>query len=304
MVNFFEQMWFAPKWHHWIVIILLLPVSLIWGITAYIRHFLITPKDLDIQIISIGNLIVGGTGKTPFLISLAKEINAKNIFIVSRGYGRKSRGLIEVSKNGNMVTTVENSGDEAMLIANSLPNTSIIVSENRINGINKAKKLGADVILLDDGHNQFGIKKLDIILEPNSIKNYFPMPSGPFREFWFMNKRADLILKDEVDFKREVSFENLTNKMLLVTAIANPSRLDEYLPNGVVERYYMLDHSYFDEAKIAIEMKRCGANSILVTEKDFVKMNTFKLPISKIKLKLEINSDIVSTVNRYIERCK
>jgi tetraacyldisaccharide 4'-kinase len=304
MVNFFEQMWFAPKWYHWIVIVLLLPISLLLGIIAYLRHFLITPKDLKIQIISIGNLIVGGAGKTPFLISLAKEINAKNIFIISRGYGRQSTGLIEVSKNGDIATTVENSGDEAMLIANSLQNASVIVSENRINGINKAKELGADVILLDDGHNQFGIKKLDIILEPNSIKNYFPMPSGPFREFWFMKYKSDLILREDIDFKRKVSFENLTKKMLLVTAIANPNRLDEYLPSGVVEKYYMLDHSYFDEAKIASKMSQCMVNSILVTEKDFVKMNTFKLPISKIKLKLEINIDVISVVNRYIERFK
>jgi tetraacyldisaccharide 4'-kinase len=304
MVSFFETIWFAPKWYHWLVAILLLPISILWGIIAYFRRSFITPQDLQIPIISLGNLIVGGSGKTPFLISLAKELNAKNIHIVSRGYGRVSSGLIEVSHKGKILTTVEKSGDEAMLIASSLPSASVIVSENRTNGIIRAKELGADIILLDDGHNQISIKKLDIILEPNHIKNYLPMPSGPFREYWFMSKKADLILKDEVDFKREVEFENLTKKMLLVTAIANPSRLDRYLPNGIIDRYFQKDHSYFDEVKIANKMSKIGANSILVTEKDFVKMSAFKLPISKIKLKLEINSDVISTVNRYIEGYK
>lgn len=304
MTSFFESMWFLPRWYHLFFAIFLAPFGVIFGLIAYFRRIFVIPKDLSIPVISIGNIIVGGSGKTPFLISIAQKLNAKNIFIISRGYGRKSKGLIEVSHNGKIMTTVENSGDEAMLIANTLPNSSVIVSENRINGINRAKELGADVILLDDGHNQLGIKKFDIILQPSNIKNYLPMPAGPFREFWFMSKKADLILKEDIDFKRKVEFENLTSKMLLVTAIANPNRLNKYLPDGVIAKYYMSDHSYFNEENIANQMSKYSATSILVTEKDFVKMSNFKLPISKIKLKLEININVISAVNRYIERYK
>ena len=74
-------------------------------------------KDFGIPIISVGNLVVGGSGKTPFTIAIAKEL--KDVAIISRGYGRKSKGLIEVSRKGMILTDVEHSGDEPMLVITS-----------------------------------------------------------------------------------------------------------------------------------------------------------------------------------------
>ncbi|MDY0195930.1 MAG: tetraacyldisaccharide 4'-kinase [Sulfurovaceae bacterium] len=299
MTKFFETIWFKTKWYHWFIVAVLLPFGLLWGTVMSIRRALAVQKDYGLPIVSIGNLIVGGTGKTPFIIELASQFDG--VFVISRGYGRQSKGLMEVSRNGNVQASVNESGDEAMLIAKSLPNISVIVSENRKAGIAYAKDKGAKVIFLDDGFNQVGIKKFDIILEPSRIANYLPFPAGPFREFWLYSKKADLVVKEDIDFTRYVTYENLKPNMILVTAIANPTRLDKFLPKGIIDKYYFDDHAYFDEEKLGLLLYKNNATSLLVTEKDAVKMDNFKLPISKIKLKLELQKSVIAKVDSYIK---
>ncbi len=295
----YEQMLFHPKWYHYPVIALLLPLSLLYGTWMFLRRTLSRKKDFGLPLVSIGNLIVGGSGKTPFVIALASRY--ENVAVVSRGYGRQSRGLVEVSRNGEILVPVEESGDEAMLMALSLPKASVIVSEDRHRAISLAKEQGAALIILDDGFNRVEIKKFEILLEPEKINNPFPFPAGPFREFAWSRKYADLVLREGSDFEREVSYENLKEKMLLVTAISDPQRLDSYLPRGVVGRVYLKDHAYFNEDELAEEMYAYGAQSLLVTQKDLVKMQDFKLPISQIKLKLKIREEIFTEIERYIQ---
>jgi len=302
MNDFFERMIFDPKWYHYILIILLAPLSFLYGLFMYFRRIFSERRSFDIPIVSIGNLVVGGSGKTPFVIALASRYT--DVAVISRGYGRKSKGLIEVSQKGKMLCTVGESGDEAMLMALSLPNASVIVSEKRAIAIELAKAKGAKLIILDDGFNRVNIDKYEILLEPKTIKNYFPFPAGAFREFWFMNVHADLILKEERDFTRVVTLEDLSSKMLLVTAIANPQRLDQYLPKEVVGKVYLADHAYFDEESVRKEMYAYGAETVLVTEKDAVKMQGFKLPLSKMKLKLEISSQTLTRIDEYINKYK
>jgi len=271
----------------------------IYGILMFIRRLLTRKQDFGIPIVSVGNLIVGGSGKTPFVIALASRY--KDVAVISRGYGRQSKGLIEVSRKGKILTTVEQSGDEPMLMAASLPHASVIVSEDRHKAIELAKKQGAKLIILDDGFNRVEIKKFEILLEPESIKNYLPFPAGAFREFWFMKKYADIIAKEGRDFVREVSFEDLTERMILLTAISNPARLDKYLPDNIVEKIYLEDHAYFDEEILKKALSDNNATSILCTSKDIMKMQSFKLPISEMKLKLEIQNKIFIKIKDYIE---
>ncbi len=299
ITHFFEQMFFHPKWYHAPVMLLLAPFSLLYGTVMFFRRTGSRKQNFGIPIVSVGNLIVGGSGKTPFAIALASRY--KNVAIISRGYGRKSKGLVEVSRAGKILVPVEQSGDEAMLMARSLPQASVIVSEDRHRAIGLAKERGAKLILLDDGFNRVEIEKFEILLEPAAIRNPFPFPAGPFREFGWSRKYADLILKEGRDFEREVTYEGLTEKMLLVTAISNPERLEKYLPEGVVSRVYLEDHAYFDEAFLEKKMGACGAKSLLVTEKDHVKMGDFKLPVSQIKLKLNIKEEVFKTIDRYIK---
>ena len=263
---------------------------------------IVAKKDLGMPIVSVGNLIVGGSGKTPFVIALASRF--KNLAIISRGYGRKSQGLVEVSQNGEILVDVSQSGDEPMLMASSLSQASVIVSEDRHKAIALAKEQGAKLIILDDGFNRVDIKKFEILLEPQDIKNYLPFPAGAFREFYFNRKYADVIVKEDNEFKRVVSFEDLSERMVLVTAISNPARLDKYLPEGVVKKVYLEDHAYFDEQRLKTIIEEQNASSLLCTSKDKVKMEGFKLAISEMKLKLEIKDEVFMKIEDYIQNYK
>ena len=308
LVSFFERLFFNPNRFDWVIILFLTPLSSLFATVMFFRRILSAKKNYNIPIISIGNLTVGGSGKTPFVIALASCYN--DTFIISRGYGRESRGLVEVSHRGKILSNVFASGDEPMLMAKSLPNSSVIVSEDRVTAIALALKQGAKLIILDDGFNRVSIKKFEILLFPKTIKNYLPFPAGPFREFFFSKKFADLNLVEERDFKRVVEIINPSQKMLLVTAISNPSRLEPFLPsnddgaNIIVDKIYFEDHAYFEEELLSQKMSELGATSLLVTQKDEVKMEGFRLPLSIMKLELQINNEVLEKIDNYIEMYK
>jgi len=298
MTQFFEAMFFNPKWYHYGVMVLLLPLSLLYGSMMFLRRISSSKNHFTIPIVSVGNLQVGGSGKTPFVIALASKY--EDVTIISRGYGRQSSGLIEVSFKGKVVVDVKESGDEAMLMAESLPNASVIVSEERTIAIELAMRAGAKLIILDDGFNRVELEKYEILLEPKCIPNSLPFPSGPLREFSFTKRYADSLFKEGQDFERVVTYDNLSDKMLLVTAISHPERLDPFLPEGVVEKVYLEDHAYFNENELQNLMEKHGAQTLLVTQKDAVKMKDFKLPLSLMKLKLEIDDETLKSVDNYI----
>ena len=287
IVNFFENLFYRPKWYHWSIGILLLPFSIIFACIMWIRRRIAKPKSFNIPIVSIGNLLVGGSGKTPMTIALAQKF--KKPVVILRGFGRKSRGLFVVSEWGNIKTDVMVSGDEAMLIARKLPNSTVIVSEDRIEAIKKALDLGAEIIFLDDGFSKVNIKKFEILLFPEKIPNKLPLPSGPFREFLSEKKFADLILTEGRDFKRVVKCVDCNKPMILVTAIANPQRLDPYLPKDLIKGKFILpDHSWFERKEIEAEMKKFGVDKILTTEKDAVKLEKFGFNMAILQLEIDI----------------
>ena len=297
-VSFFERLFFKPNLLDWVLIFLLSPLSLLYGSIMFFRRVFTSKKSYSIPIVSIGNLTVGGSGKTPFVIALASRYD--DVAVISRGYGRESKGLVEVSRKGKILTDVLSSGDEPMLMALSLPKASVIVSENREVAIDLAIKQGSKVIFLDDGFNRVNINKYDILLFPEKIANYMTFPAGPFREFYLSKSFSDINLYENRDFERVVNISNITEKMLLVTAISNPERLEAYLPEGVVDKLYFEDHAYFNELELKEKLLVSGAKSLLVTEKDEVKMKGFQLPLSVMKLKLQIKNEHLKNVDNYI----
>jgi len=292
IVTFFENLFYRPKWYHWSIGFLLLPISILYSSIMLIRRRITKPLVFDIPIVSVGNLLIGGSGKTPLTIALAQ--NFEKPAIILRGFGRKSRGLIVVSEWGEIKTDVFTSGDEAMLIARKLGKALVIVSEDRIKAIKKAKDLGAEIIFLDDGFGKVNIKKFEILLFPQKIPNKLPLPSGPFRELFFEKRYANLILTEGRDFKRVVECSECNKPMLLVTAIANPGRLDPYIPKDLIKGKLILpDHSWFKKEEILEKMEEFGVDKILTTEKDAVKLEKFGIDMAILKLEVSINFDLL-----------
>jgi len=293
-----ERYLFNPDGAQRFISFLLYPVSLLYCVFVVLKRESVKPKNLQIPVVSIGNLIVGGSGKTPFTIALAKEL--KDVAIVLRGYGRESKGLKVISQNGVIMSDVSKSGDEAMLLARSLPHATVIVSEDRISGIEKAKSLGAKVVLLDDGYSQVGIEKFDILLRPSMVfTNEFCLPAGPFREPPSNYKKADLVAVENVDFTREVKIVNKTDRMVLVTAISRPQRLEKFVP-PFIERVFFPDHYRFQERELAKIVREHNADSILTTQKDAVKMEDFRVDLSVLELEIVLSEKIVERVKEYI----
>lgn len=295
-----DRYFYRPLWWQKILIALLLPLSYFYCFISYFRRKLSPTIDFGIPIISIGNLVVGGSGKTPFLIHIAQSLPHLKIGVVSRGYKRKSKGLVVVSECGEILCSQQDAGDEPYLIAKSCKNASVIVCKKRKLAIEKAKELGCDVVLLDDGF-RFKYKKLNILLRPK-LEPYYPfcLPSGMYREWSKSYDEADLIIKEGEGYTREVSVENPTERMLLLTAIANPMRLDEFLPQ-VVGRVYYPDHSDFSHQELLAKIREFGASSLLVTSKDYVKLEKMDLPISLLALKLKVQDEVIEKIKTYIK---
>ncbi|WP_121021342.1 tetraacyldisaccharide 4'-kinase [Helicobacter vulpis] len=286
-MTWIERYFYAPSLSQKILAHALYPFSLVYGGVATLKRALTPYEDLGVPIISVGNLVVGGSGKTPFILEIAKALEPLHVGVVSRGYKRASKGLVVVSERAQLRVSQEYAGDEAYLYALNL-NASVVVSANRKAGVLKAKQLGAQVVLLDDGF-RFNFKKLNIVLQPEHPPYFnFVLPSGAFREFPCHYSQADMLLQEGRDYTRQVWVRSPTPRMILVTAIANPRRLDPFLPKQVVHKLYFRDHARFDIRTLEQAYQAHQATSLLVTTKDAVKLSACPLPLSVLELQLTI----------------
>jgi tetraacyldisaccharide 4'-kinase len=188
----------------WLMRLVLYPFAVLYGGVTDLRNFLYDRRILKITaftrpVISIGNITAGGSGKTPFTMLLTGLLSAeKKVAVVSRGYGRRSRGLQIVSDGRGKILPVLQSGDEPALIARRYPQTPVLVAENRAAGINEAIRLfDPDLILLDDAfqHRQ-AARDCDIVLlsAATPLGTEKMLPSGNLREKLKNLKRANLVV--------------------------------------------------------------------------------------------------------------
>jgi tetraacyldisaccharide 4'-kinase len=290
-----ERYFYAPSFFQRLLSLLLWPLGALYCGVMRRRYLRTRPADPGIAVISIGNLTVGGSGKTPLTVGLAQRYERPAV--VLRGYGRKSSGLRVVSDGHEIECDVACSGDEAMLYATLLPAAVVIVSKDRSEGIEKAKAMGCGCVFLDDGYGKHFIEKYDIVIEVQT-PNRFCLPAGPYRERLWPGKAVRLVREDR-DFVRHVSVKDAKTKMALVTAIARPERLDPYLPE-VVGRFYFPDHHYFSRDELVSILEKSGADALLVTYKDYVKIRQFDLPLALLELSLEIREALAADVDHYI----
>ncbi len=293
-----EYLFYPKKLSQKILSFLLLPFMAVYCIVVISKRVFSTPKNFGLPVVSIGNLTVGGNGKTPFTLALLKD--KKNVAVVLRGYKRKSSDLLEVDAD----TPVYTCGDEALLYAKSLPHSLVIVSKDRAKAIEYAKEKGVKAVFLDDAFHKSDIKKFDILLKPsNEPTNSFCLPSGAYREPKNLYKKADLVVVEDRGFKREVFIKNPTYKMVLVTAIAKPGRLDKYLPKdgSVIAKEYFKDHHFFTKEELQAIIQKYDASSLLVTTKDKVKIENFGLKLSIMELEVKIERKIVQKIDDFID---
>ena len=286
-----EEYFYNPTSFQKLLSYFLLPLSWLYCSVMYVRFRLKKVEDFGIKIISVGNLTVGGSGKTPLVTAFASSF--KKSAIILRGYGRDSKGLVVVKDEKKILCDVSVSGDEAMIYAKKLPNAVVIVSEDRKPAIKKAKAMGCEVVLLDDAYSKHDIKKLDVLIDVET-KNNFCLPSGPYRERLWQGKEA-VVLQEDVDFTRAVTLKDQTQRMTLVTAIARPERLNKYLPQ-VVGKHYFEDHHTYTKEELQAILEADNATSLLVTFKDYVKIEHFGLPLSLLDLEVKVDDKVMSSV--------
>jgi len=192
---------------------LLSPISFIFGLITILRRKLIRSQTFSIPTICVGNLRVGGTGKTPHVEYIAKFLSQNyKVAILSRGYGRKTKGYINANetpfnkKNHIPQTLIFKStldsktiGDESMQYATKFPNIEVAVCEKRKTGIEKLiqKNPKLEVIILDDAYQHLSVNYSLRILLTEYCRPYFedfPLPSGSLRECRSASKHADIII--------------------------------------------------------------------------------------------------------------
>jgi tetraacyldisaccharide 4'-kinase len=276
--------------------LLLFPFAALYGLVMRVRNLLFDQGILksvkfNVPVINIGNISTGGTGKTPhieYLINLLKS--QYKVATLSRGYGRKTKGFLEVSRT----SLVEECGDEPLQFKNKFPDIIVTVCENRVTGINKLlREYQPDVILLDDAfQHRYVTPSLNILLTEYDFPyfNDYVLPAGNLREGRYAMHRADILIvtkcpndlspNDKLRFEERinadkqkqlffstikylplVSFNNpevITEELyskynvLMVTGIAHPQPMLAYLKERFMQIDALIypDHHQFSSAEI------------------------------------------------------
>ena len=279
--------------------ILLFPLSLIVLLFIFIKKKLARPIEFNIPIICVGNIYIGGTGKTPTSIFLANELSklGKKPVIIRKYY--------------------KNHIDEYNLIRDNYKN--LILSSERIDGIKKAEKNNFDSVILDDGFQDLNIKKnLNIICfnQNQLIGNGLVIPSGPLRERLSSLKNADIILingKKNIDFEKKIlninknlevfycsykptninEFKN--KKLFAVAGIGNPQNFFKLMTENclnVKQKLIFPDHYEFTESEVKkiVNQAQDKNYQIVMTEKDYFKIKDFNISqIQYLKVSLIVN---------------
>ncbi|MEE9167791.1 MAG: tetraacyldisaccharide 4'-kinase [Candidatus Neomarinimicrobiota bacterium] len=191
---------------------LLLPLALFYWGTIFWRNlfysigFFVTRR-LPVPVISVGNLSVGGTGKTSMVIYLAEKLQLQGVapVIVSRGYRRKTSGTGLVSDGKKVMLSWQEAGDEPYFMANVLSGVPIVVDEVRYRGaVFAIERFNPDVIVLDDAFQHRSLDRdIDIVLlnSNDPLETYKLLPYGKLREPWNHLRRADLIFWTKANLK-------------------------------------------------------------------------------------------------------
>jgi len=171
----------------------LVPLSWLYGIGALAARRLRgsrfrTPARLSCRVVSVGNLVVGGSGKTPAAAWIAAQLRARGhkVALASRGYGRRGRERVTVVSDGRFLcSTADEAGDEPLLLAAHAPGVPVLVGPDRgVVGLRAIAAFGVDVLVLDDGlqHHRLARDVEVVAFDGSGLGNGHLLPRGPLRE--------------------------------------------------------------------------------------------------------------------------
>ena len=295
---------------------LLFPLSLLFKFIQEVRNLfydlnIIGHTKFNIPTISVGNLSMGGTGKTPMVEYLLSNLLIKyKIGILSRGYKRKSNGFLKLNEYSDISVV----GDEPFIIQKTFPESNVYVCEDRVTGIqNILKNDELDFIILDDAFQHRKLKTtLNIMLSSFSkpFYNDYIFPVGDLRESRLSYKRANIIIitkcpanlnqnemndiklkinpledqkiffttisyKDILFGNKSVNINSIINKeILLVTGIAETDSIIRYLNSRSIKFKHLeySDHHHYSNNDINNILKFSRNSLVLTTKKDYYKL--------------------------------
>ncbi len=265
-------------------------------------------RSLERPVISVGNLSVGGSGKTPVVAALARLLieMGQRPAILSRGYARRrtNDGVVVVSDGTRVLEPVERSGDEPQMLARALPRVPVLVCADRyLAGRLAEKQFDCTVMLLDDGFQHLVLgRNVDVLVMPASDLDEAVLPSGRLREPLDAVSSADCVLvpgSDDDVTRVAATFDRMpvfrvTNhygplqghvasahsgtRVVAVAGIARPERFFSALRGqgyDLVREVRFPDHHWYsagDLDRIRAIAKETGADRVVTTEKDAVRV--------------------------------
>lgn len=322
---------------------LLFPLGFIYWIVTYLRNlfynlgFLKSYK-IPMKSIVVGNLSVGGTGKTPHIEYLIRLLREKKVATLSRGYGRKTKGFILADETVDATTI----GDEPFQFFSKFKNISVAVDGNRTNGIQQLENLvKPEVVLLDDAfqHRKVTAGFYVLLTDYNHLfSDDFILPFGNLREPSIGKKRANLIIvtkcpKDITDLAKQkikqklkvevpvyfshivydelvynsnsqLRLEEINQLKLIIAGIANPTSFIEKIKNDGDEVLIFSDHHEFSTQEIETIKAKATNKIIITTEKDYMrlqgKIDDAVLYYFPIKVALDNTSQFDKTILDYV----
>ena len=295
--------------------LLLFPFAVLYDLVTRLRNLFYDwgwkrSRSFDCAVISVGNLNVGGSGKSPMIEYLVNLLIDKySVAILSRGFGRTTHGFLLAEKHDDATTI----GDEPFQFYRKFGSrVSVVVCENRVSGIAQLlkKKPAVNVILLDDAFQHRAVRPLFSILLTDFSKPFFNdhvLPMGRLREQRGSSVRADVIVVTKCDhlpdesgneFKTRLSAhaghkpvffsgvgyklpkamegeEPVSKNIVLVTGIANSRPMVDYVSShfNLIHHFNFKDHHPYSIEDIkVIQTKANSSTHILTTEKDMVKL--------------------------------
>ena len=268
---------------------LLSPLGCLYGASVALKARFASPVDPGLPVICVGNLTAGGSGKTPIAIAIASALRARGRkpFFLTRGYGGSEQGPALVARAHSASVM----GDEALLLVRAAPT---VVAKDRAAGARLAAQKDADVLVMDDGHQNFSLKKslsLVVVDAQSGFGNGRMIPAGPLREPVMQGlARADAVIlvgdgnPDLAGLTGPVLRARLQTdacalKGMNVFAFAGIGRPEKFIASleaqgvEVTGSCFFDDHHLYTEDEIAQLKAIAGESMLVTTEKDFVRLS-------------------------------